>query len=65
MWSVFIFLTYIAFLLFVMGMSYKLGQTKTDNPRFAALIGFFLALFPPFGLIYLAVLAIKEDTGTV
>lgn len=65
MWLFLIIGTYVIILLAVAALSYRLGQTKTENPRSACLIGFLLALLPPLGLIYLAVLALKEDVGTV
>lgn len=65
MYSVFIVLAAIAFFSFVTFYSYKLGKTKTENPRTSAMIGFFLCFFPPFALIYLVVLLLKEDAAIV
>lgn len=65
MFSLILISAYLGFLVLATWLSYFLGQSKTENPRVAALIGFLLALFPPFGLIYLAILALKEDVGTV
>lgn len=65
MWSLIIPLAYFSTVGFITILSFRLGKTKTDNATTAGLIGFFLALFPPFGLVYLAVLALKEEAGTV
>ena len=46
-------------------VSYKLGLTKTENPKVAAIIGFFASFFPPLALIYLAVLLFKEEVSLV
>ena len=56
---------YLVLVVVITAASYHLGRSKTENPRMAALIGFLLGLFPPFGLIYLVVLALKEDSGIV
>jgi hypothetical protein len=58
-------LAYLSFIIGVTVIAYRLGKTKTENPKLAAVIGFFLALIPLFGLIYIAVLALKEDAGVV
>lgn len=46
-------------------ISYKLGLTKTENPKVAAIIGFVASFFPPIALIYLAVLLFKEEVSIV
>jgi len=65
MWIIILSSAYIGFVILVTIISLKLGRTKTDNPRMTAFVGFLLSLFPPLGLIYLAVLGLKEDSGTV
>lgn len=52
------------FLLFipVIGfLSYYLGKRKTQTPKLAAFFGVLLALIPPFALLYIVVLIIKND----
>ncbi|WP_416305449.1 hypothetical protein [Neptunicella sp. SCSIO 80796] len=64
----FALLLVVVFLLFagtISWCSYKLGQTKTENPRMAATIGFGLSFLPPLALIYLVVLLLKEDAAIV
>jgi len=46
-------------------ISYKLGQLKTDNAKAAAITGFLLSFIPPFAVIYIAVLLLKEDVDIV
>ncbi|MEW9797144.1 hypothetical protein [Alteromonas sp. CYL-A6] len=43
------------------GIGYYLGKRKTENPALTAVIGFFCAFFPPFGAIFIIVLALKKD----
>ncbi|URQ85107.1 hypothetical protein J8Z28_10885 [Pseudoalteromonas sp. SCSIO 43088] len=45
-------------------ISYYLGKRKTSTPIVVAAIGDFLALIPLFGLIFIAVLALKQDIET-
>ena len=42
-------------------ISYFLGKRKTSTPIRVAIIGGLLALVPLFGLIFIAVLAFKQD----
>lgn len=42
-------------------ISYYLGKRKTSTPILVAIIGGLLALIPLFGLIFIAVLALKQD----
>ncbi len=42
-------------------LAYYLGRRKTQNPVLAGFVGAFLAIIPPLGLIYLAVLLLKKD----
>jgi hypothetical protein len=44
-------------------ISYRLGKKKTTNPKTVAFIGAALSLFPPFNLIFIAVLALKRDVS--
>ena len=55
----------IAYISLMTWLSYKLGTTKTDNAKTAAITGFFLSFIPPFVLIYLVILLLKEDTDIV
>ena len=45
-------------------ISYYLGKRKTSTPIVVAVIGGLLALIPLFGLIFIAVLALKKDIET-
>ena len=45
-------------------ISYYLGKRKTSTPIVVAVIGGLLALIPLFGLIFIAVLALKQDIDT-
>ncbi|GGE86496.1 hypothetical protein [Pseudoalteromonas gelatinilytica] len=45
-------------------ISYYLGKRKTSTPFVVAVIGGLLALIPLFGLIFIAVLALKQDIET-
>jgi hypothetical protein len=65
MYLILIILAFIAFTAFVTLSAYNLGQNKTENPRMAALIGFALSFFPPFALVYLVVLMLKNDSAIV
>ncbi len=42
-------------------LSYYLGKRKTNTPKMATLIGVLLSIIPPLGLIYLAILVLKND----
>ena len=42
-------------------ISYKIGKRKSTSPGVLAFVGGCLALFPLFGLIYIAVLALRKD----
>ncbi|MBB1342208.1 hypothetical protein H5158_11220 [Pseudoalteromonas sp. SR45-6] len=42
-------------------ISYRLGKRKTTTPVIVTVIGGLLAIIPIFGLIYIAVLALKND----
>lgn len=40
---------------------YKLGKKKTTSPKAAGFTGALLSLFPPFNLVFVAVLVLKSD----
>jgi len=42
-------------------LSFYLGKRKTNSPKIVALVGVLLSTIPPLGLIYLAVLVLKND----
>ena len=65
MYSLIFFVAFILFLVFVTWSAYRLGQSKTENARTAAMIGFALAFFPPFALVYLLILLLKNDPNIV
>lgn len=45
-------------------ISYYLGKRKTSTPIVVAVISGLLGLIPLFGLIFIAVLALKKDIET-
>ncbi len=65
MWNGLLVTAFVLFAATVTLISYRLGLTKSDNARVAALIGFLLSFLPPLALIYLVVLSLKEDAATV
>jgi len=65
MYSIILTAAFILFLVFVTFSAYRLGKNKTENARTAAMIGFVLAFFPPFALVYLLVLLLKNDSAIV
>jgi hypothetical protein len=65
MWVTILTLIFIFFVSTVTWLSYYLGCTKTENPVISGVIGFFLSLVPPLGLIYLIILSLKEEVTTV
>ena len=42
-------------------ISYYLAKRKTSTPKIATFIGVLLAFIPPLGLIYSAILVLKND----
>ncbi|MEJ6497566.1 hypothetical protein [Pseudoalteromonas lipolytica] len=60
------FLGYFVLVLFPLfaAISYFLGKRKTSTPIVVVVIGGLLALIPLFGLIFIAVLALKQDIET-
>ncbi|WP_286271883.1 hypothetical protein [Thalassotalea hakodatensis] len=65
MWIILITAIYLMYLVFVVGVSYRLGTYKTENATKAAMLGFVLSFLPPLALIYLIVLFLKEDVAIV
>ena len=58
-------LSCITFVCTVSWVSYELTDTKKNNPRLYALVGFVLSFVPPFALFYIAYLAFKESAVPV
>jgi len=60
------FLGYFVLVLFPLfaAISYFLGKRKTSTPIVVVVIGGLLGLIPLFGLIFIAVLALKQDIET-
>ena len=52
MWAYIVVALVVVYIAVVTWGSYKLGVAKTDNPKRAAMIGFFLSFLPPLALIY-------------
>ncbi len=46
-------------------LAYRLGKTKSENPKVTAIVGFGLAFIPPLAAIYLAVLVFKDEVDIV
>lgn len=56
---------FIALFALIMGaICYYLGRRKTQTPVLAGLLGVVLSIIPPLGLVYLAVLVLKNDVGS-
>ena len=51
----------LVFAVLIAAVSFDLGRRKTQTPVLAALLGGLLALVPPLGLLYLAVLMLRRD----
>ncbi len=51
----------LVFAVLIAAVSFYLGRRKTQTPVLAALLGGLLALVPPLGLLYLAVLVLRRD----
>jgi Na+-driven multidrug efflux pump len=47
----------------ITGLSFYLGKRKTQNVKITTFIGFLLSFMPPLGLIFVAVLALKNDVS--
>ena len=45
-------------------MCYYLGRRKTQTPVLAGVLGTVLSIMPPLGLVYLAVLVLKNDVNS-
>ncbi|QBY04387.1 hypothetical protein E2K93_08280 [Thalassotalea sp. HSM 43] len=44
-------------------LSFYLGKRKTQTPKLATFIGVLLSLIPPLGLVYIAILVLKNDVS--
>jgi len=42
-------------------LTFILAKRKTQTPIIATILGFVLSLFPPFGMVYLIILVLKND----
>ena len=47
----------------ITSLSYYLGKRKTQNAKITTFIGFLSSFIPPLGLIFIAVLALKNDVS--
>ena len=56
---------YLVFVLLIGILSYYLGKRKTQTPKLTAFLGGLLAFVPPFALLYIIVLIIKNDIQPV
>ncbi len=56
---------YLVFVLLIGILSYYLGKRKTQTPKLTAFLGVLLAFVPPFALLYIIVLIIKNDIQPV
>ncbi|MFT6991517.1 MAG: putative membrane protein YadS [Paraglaciecola sp.] len=57
-----LYLQFVSALAIVLALAgYYLGKRKTNNPRKTAVIGIFTALFPPFAVMFIIVLALRKD----
>ncbi len=51
----------VIFAIVVAVIGFRLARRKTRHPYIIALVGLLVSLFPPFGLVYLFILALKDD----
>lgn len=51
----------VVYILLIVRLSYYLGKRKTQAPKLATFWGVILAFIPPFALIYIIALLIKDD----
>ncbi len=49
------------FMLIIGLLSYLLGRHKTSTPVITGVLGFFLAIVPPLGIIYLFILWFRKN----
>lgn len=56
---------FIGFIGLIGFLSYYLGKRKTQTPKLTAFLGVLLAFVPPFALLYIIVLIIKNDIQPV
>jgi hypothetical protein len=60
--NVTLFFELITFSMFIfLPICFYLGRRKVQNPAAVTIIGFFLCFLPPFILIYVAMLSLKND----
>ena len=55
----------VPWVIFHTGVVYYLARRKTKNPMISTLVGFFLSIIQPIGLIYIVVLMLKKDVNQV
>ena len=65
MYTVLLLLIGLGYLSLITYLAYRLGKTKSENPKITAMIGFGLAFIPPLALIYPAVLVFKDEVDLV
>ncbi|MFD2167885.1 hypothetical protein ACFSJY_16650 [Thalassotalea euphylliae] len=53
--------TLLLFMLFMGAFSYYLGRKKSENPLLTMVVGTALSMIPPVGLIFIAILANRDD----
>jgi Na+-driven multidrug efflux pump len=51
-------------MIIITGLSYYLGKRKTQNVKTTTFVGFLLSFIPPLGLIFVAVLVLKNDVAS-
>ncbi len=51
-------------MIIITGLSYYLGKRKTQNVKTTTFVGFLLSFIPPLGLIFVAVLVLKNDVSS-
>ena len=55
----------IVFVCTITWLSFKLGETKTLNAKVSAVLGFVLSFIPPLALLYIGILAFRNDATVV
>ena len=51
----------VVFISTITWLSYKLGETKTNSAKGSCALGFLLSFLPPLALVYIGLLAFKDD----
>ena len=59
--SVFVGQFLFVFAIIIGVLSYLLGRKKTTSPVLTGIVGFLTAMIPPIGLIFIAVIALKDN----